>query len=481
MFPDVKNLQFIVIGYVADDWITLINLFHLWKIWQNPYKKIDFWFSDFVNSNPVIKPKTMKNIYGLLGNPDAARRIIEKIGNLENLEIDGDVCHTFDKNIFDGINIKTLKILRMYKLSGNIFTSLNIESLYLEFCALTEEDELKINQSVKNLEVKIIGDRKIMPKISLSEKSELLTFSVNFLNNNINQILNSGALKKVRGLSLKMDDIADLKIRSFSIFPELVSLHLSIENCDFMVLLNLINGTNLTELKIKSKKSGIHILDTDFKFDSVKILDIEPVINPDKLFYIFKNLTSLTFKSISNPCKLPLGLNELTIKINSVNTNGKLIIPDLVYKMKINIEYPFNAENMIFSISSNLQILIIDFNLYFIKDLEKFKNMLKKPKKLETIVLDSVKNENLQELIDTIPKNIVNLTISVSSIDHGIRLIDFRKFTKLRYLNLQIYNLDNYVNPPIFLPNTKHILYINTTKERYKFKNFRGLYIPLKN
>lgn len=542
MFPEILDIQLIVASYVSDDFITLINLSHLWKIadLDKLYNGKDYFIDEVLKCDTKLHqyidftvdlnvpipyiPRNMKSIY-LSGELKKAIEFLDNYPvtrpkiNLESFEVD-KIGNLFNKYKFYKVGIhgtvnKTSDFLK------------DISCDKIELCANFEsKTKLTINKSVSEMKIYPNG---IYPELSLSNDSALEYFLANYFNKNISDILEYYHFKNLKTLELsEVGNLGFLKNPNLEILSNLTILRP--ENKDILSP-NIINGKIYFPLQNLSLSSLIIISSEPVKikfFGKFALFNTETLkkitmIFPTKLFdfcipdefgrlqSIFHNynkLESFSFeyskthyfiedsKSIIN--FLP-SVKELIIKIGENEIDAKIHVPESVNTIKLIFEGKNDMAEFLSKVSFENILNVRKFSI--IADHSKFvylpqhgARIFSEMKKLETIqlaecgFLGKELSLTLPDLLEQLPDSLVNIELMDAKIDSGLKYIDFRKFRKLQYLNISIMCENEYQDPIIYLPTGSKTgilqakiekLCYDKTHLSFQFKNIRGLYISV--
>jgi len=484
-FPDIEDLRIIVASYVSNDLITLINLFSLWKI-PDLYKL----YEEKLPTDEKIYYKMRKYIpihIKNVSNSDITKSGIktEKITLTIDEKISENSGHFSDNHFFKKITIKQLKPEKT-----EFIQNLKTETLIIAINLLKNE-KLEINGSVEFFEMNASINKS---KLILPEKSNLKSIYFREYDENILDFLKSGFPKKLKELKIAISTFDQLKNCNFE---NLNKLHISeymsdkhsflrsaefitkLKLTDYAVIfsgkydLNLLpDPETLKELKLYCKEgfleNNMRILNMYKKlelFEFVVCNDIEYFIPPTvkKLgLYIFKNFAN----KFSEKLFIPKSVDHISMIMPS-NKNHKKLLNKILFEnvgnmrcVEINFVHDW----------SNLEINIKSFN-----------NFLSKLKNLETLIFHCNHCElpKLNNITDIIPKNVTTIILNGFLIScDTTKVIDFRRFRKLRWLEIGINQECDFCDPVILLPTSGfEPVHVDIKGNRNKkFKNIRGLY-----
>lgn len=498
MFPEVEDLRIIVASYVSDDRITLINLFNLWKIPdlvtlskkdRNPDEKIYYKLQPYIplaiyNWEVPVFGKNDKNILFSGIKQDLIGKISELENKFEKVEL--EIVSEMFKNTADFLHGKFFDKITVKNVTNEIIK--NTEKINTKHLNLTslEDDfknyEIKINDSVQYLELS-----NYRSAIILSEKSKLNTIKCNIYNENLIKLLNSGFSEKLEKLKISLMSLCQIKNCNFK---NLKTLDIAIASCS--------DGKNLSDLQC-----FMHSLNIEYySLCTYKLpYDLKLLPNPETLKHLvlnckireidipilnlYKNLEYFALYIYDNfNYIIPANVNELIIITHAALTK-ELVIPKSVQHIKFmprNVHFILPS-NMKFEDPENIKSIyiklsgIIDDNIKI-----NFNKFIPNLKKLESFTYSEIYTTEYDTLFDTvlnmIPENTINIIMKGVCIQCDTKVIDFRRFWKLRWLEINITTGCLFCDPVILLPTSGvEPIYVDITKNRSKkFKNIRGLY-----
>lgn len=522
-FPEIEDIQIIVASYVANDELTLINLLHYWGIYRlldlsgtkhhyfeekqmKLYNRKLFEYMNFVvrDSKTDIKiPKSVKNILFstkcLENNPG----LIQEISDCENINL--YIYSEFSKELLE--KLFSGKKYKRVSISDNLLLNSDIECEELILIShITTEGELKIN-SVTDLVLKCyIPKNTIFPKNSIKGLySEVY--------NNLSNFLSSESAKNLIRLKVILNNIS--KMQDYQIDNLLnLDLHISgdelfkIEGTKFIAPLTRLNLTDLAISSCTKQQISFRSISLLSNPDFLKKLKFKFRTYPDEfitvqdgkigsILWTYKNLESFSFihsdtKYLLSDGKhtinlLPPSIKKITIKFES-KSSEKVLIPRSVEsvqlklhgKLKKNIiecEAPENVRSISIKVETEMSMLIHILN-----------SILPKMINLESINIESkVEDHDLIKLTDLlfyIPENTINIILDCYSIKCNEKIINFRKFKKLRYLKINTSSECNFCDPVVLLPRiTTGIMYVKIDvwhcNKKHKLKNISGLYVEI--